>query len=90
MEYGYVIYIWDLLQSLVETGHIGRQPNAAVTVTDGETVSFDVLIEKSFKFKFLIMHMHASLLFITNFCTVMWLCFVCGALILVEVDVYSD
>ena len=52
MEYGYVIYIWDLLQSLVETGHIGRQPSAAVTVTDGEMVSFDVLIEKSFKLNF--------------------------------------
>ena len=76
LEYGYVIYIWDLLQSLVETGHIGGQPSAAVTVTDGETVSFDVLIEKSFKFKFLRMHMYASLLLITNLCTVIWLCFV--------------
>lgn len=26
-------------QILVETGHIGRQASAAVTVTDGETVS---------------------------------------------------
>lgn len=31
--------IYVLLQILVETGHIGRQASASVTVTDGETVS---------------------------------------------------
>lgn len=29
----------EFSQILVETGHIGRQASAAVTVTDGETVS---------------------------------------------------
>lgn len=28
------------LQILIETGHIGRQASASVTVTDGETVSY--------------------------------------------------
>lgn len=33
-----------MLQILVETGHMGRQASAAVTVTDGETVSFIPII----------------------------------------------
>ena len=33
------IYL-ESLQILVETGHIGRQASASVTVTDGETVSY--------------------------------------------------
>lgn len=36
-------------QILVETGHIGRQASGAVTVTDGETVSINML-DKSFYF----------------------------------------
>ena len=30
--------VFFFLQILVETGHIGRQASASVTVTDGETV----------------------------------------------------
>lgn len=39
-----------MLQILVETGHMGRQASAAVTVTDGETVSFIPIINASHSF----------------------------------------